>query len=121
MYKEASRLGLTIQTNKGLLSVEQLWNLTLTELDAVAVRLEAEYVESGKKSFLIKKSVKDKTAKLKLDIVLDVLNTKVDEAEVAKEAKDIKEHNQKILSLIAEKQEDALKGKSVRELEKLLK
>ena len=33
----------------------------------------------------------------------------------------IKEHNQKILQLIADKQEESLKGKTVKELEKLLK
>jgi len=120
-FKEASKQKLRIQTNKGLLSVEQLWDLSLSELDTLAVSLENEYKESGKKSFLTKSSAKDKTTKLKFDIVLEVLNSKFEESEAIKEAKEIKEHNQKILELIAEKQDEALKGKSVKELEKMLK
>lgn len=120
-FKEATRQGLRVQTSKGPLSVEQLWTLSVTDLDALAVSLEAEYKESGKKSFLAVKSVKDKKAKLAFDIVLDILNTKVEEAEVAKQAKEDKEHNQKIIALIAEKQDESLKGKSIKQLEAMLK
>lgn len=121
MYKEASKQKLRFQTNKGLLSVEQLWDLSLTELDVLAVSLDQEHKESGKQSFLSKKSPKDKTAKLRFDIALDILNTKAEEAEVSKNAASVKAHNEKILSLIANKQEDELMGKSVEELTALLK
>ena len=116
MYKEATKQKLRFSTPRGLLTTEQLWDLSLTDLDTLAVSLETEHKESGKKSFLVTKSVKDKVAKLRFDVVLDVLTTKVDEANAAKEAKDDKEHNNKILSLIAEKQDDALKGKSIAQL-----
>jgi hypothetical protein len=120
-YKLATRQKLRFQTNVGLLSTEQLWELSLTDLDALAVSLEIEHQQSGKKSFLVKTSVKDKTAKLKFDIVLDVLNTKAAEAEAASEAAADKEHNKKILAIIADKQDETLKGKSVKQLEALLK
>lgn len=121
MYKEASKQKLRFSTAKGTLTAEQLWDLSLTDLDELAVALETEHKESGKKSFLVTKSVKDKTAKLRFDIVLDVLSTKVEESEAAKTAKDNKEHNQKILGLIADKQDESLKGKSIKDLEKMLK
>jgi hypothetical protein len=120
MYKEAAKQKLRFATSKGNLSVEQLWDLNLTDLDSLAVALETEHKESGKKSFLVTKSVKDKVAKLRFDIVLDVLTTKVEEAELAREKKDRKEKNQKILGLIAEKQDEGLKKKSVKELERML-
>lgn len=120
-FKEASRQQLRFQTSKGLLSTEQLWSLSVPDLDNLAVALETEYNESGKKSFLVKRSTKDKLAKLRFDIVLDVLNTLVDENQKAKEATEIKEHNKKILSLIAEKNDESLKGKSVKQLEAMLK
>lgn len=120
-YKLASQQKLRFQTNKGLLSVEQLWDLSLPDLDALAVSLEDEHKQSGKKSFLVTKSVKDKTAKLRFDIVLDVLTSKVEEAQAFTEAKEVKEHNEKIINLIAEKQDEDLKGKSVKELHKMLK
>lgn len=120
-YKLATQQKLRFQTSKGLLSIEQLWDLSLEDLDVLAVSLEAQHKESGKKSFLIKTSVKDKTAKLRFDVVLDILNTKVEEAQAAAEALEIKEHNKKIIALISEKQDESLKGKSIKQLEAMLK
>jgi len=120
-FKEATKQKLRIQTNKGLLSTEQLWDLSLTELDTLAVSLQEEHEKSGKKSFLTKTSAKDKTAKLRFDVVLEVLNTKSTEAEAIAEAKEIKDHNAKIFALIAEKQDESLRGKSIKQLESLLK
>jgi hypothetical protein len=90
-------------------------------LDTLAVSLEEAYKNSKGKSFLDKKTEKDKTIKLKFDIALDILNTKVEEREAERKEAENKEHNQKILALIKEKQDDELKGKSVKELEKMLK
>lgn len=121
MYKKASRLQLRFNTTKGLLSVEQLWHLPLSQLDSLAVSLETEYKKSGKKSFLVAKSEKDKELKLMFDIVLDVLTTKMEETAAAKEVADTKAHNQKILELIKRKQDSELEGKSIEELESMLK
>mgnify|MGYP003111288139 CR=1 FL=1 len=120
-YRTASRQKLRIQTNKGLLSVEQLWDLSLNDLDTSAVALEKSYKESGKKSFLVKKSKKDKDLKLALDIILDVLNTKVEERDERADAAGVKAHNEKILARIAKKKDDELDELSVKDLEKLLK
>lgn len=120
-FKLASQQKLRFQTNKGSLSTEQLWDLSLEDLDALAVSLETEHKQSGKKSFLVKTSVKDKTSKLRFDVVLDVLSTKVEEMQAATEAHEIKEHNKKIIGLIAEKQDESLKGKSIKQLEAMLK
>lgn len=120
-FKSATQQKLRFQTSKGLLSTEQLWDLSLTDLDTLAVSLESEYKDSGKKSFLVTKSAKDKTAKLKFDVVVDVLTTKVEEAQQATEKAENKAHNEKILNLIAEKKDDALSRKSVKELESMLK
>lgn len=120
-FKTASQQKLRFTTAKGTLSAEQLWDLSLGDLDALAVSLEAEYNTSAKTSFLVKKSAKDKTAKLRFDIVLDVLNTLVAEKDASVEAKKNKEHNDRILGLIADKTDEALKGKSVKELKEMLK
>lgn len=120
-YKNASKQKLRFTTNKGVLSVEQLWDLPIEDLDSLAVSLEAAHNQSGKKSFLVKSSEKDKALKLRFDIALDILTTKVEERQAATEAAESKAHNQKILSVIAEKQDESLKGKSVEELEAMLK
>lgn len=121
MYKNASRQKLRFSTRFGDLATEQLWDLSVTDLDTLAVALENEYKESGKKSFLVKKSKKDSLLKLKFDLVVDVLTTKVDEEEASRERFEKKKFNEKIDALIAEKQEDEFKGLSVEELEKMRK
>ncbi len=119
-FKLASQQKLRFQTTKGLLSAEQLWDLSLQDLDVLAVSLEAEHKESGRKSFLTKSSAKDKTAKLRFDIVLDILSTKVEEEQAALAEMERKANNQKIISIIADKQDESLKGKSIKQLEAML-
>jgi hypothetical protein len=120
-YKLASKLKLRVNTSKGSLTVEQLWDLSLEDLDKLAVELEEQYKSSGKKSFLVKKSAKDQSLKLRFDIVEDILTTKLNAAEEASTAMEIKKHNQSILTLIEEKRMEEVKGKSIAELEKMLK
>lgn len=120
-FKLASRIALRVETGKGALSVEQLWQLPVEALDALAVSLEEKHKQSGKKSFLVAKSKKDKVAKLKFDVVLDILNVKVEERDALSSAAETKAHNQKIMDLIAEKKEGALKDLSIEELEAKLK
>ena len=106
MYKQASKIGLRFNSPKGILSVEQLWGLKPNELDSMAVSLEEELVKTGKKSFMTTKSSEDKTLKLKFDIVLDVLTTKLEDAEAASTAADIRRHNARLDNLISEKEEE---------------
>ena len=120
-FKQATKEKLRFQTNKGLLSTEQLWDLSLEDLDSLAVSLETEHKQSGKKSFLAKTYKKDKTAKLKFDVAIEILNSKVEEVDALAEAKEIKDHNKKIIALIAEKKDESLKGKTVKQLESMLK
>ena len=121
MYKQASRLGLRFASPKGPLTVEQLWDLKPEMLDTMAVSLEEEVTKAGKKSFLTTKSSEDKVAKLKFDIVLDVLTTKVEEAAAAAVSAETKAFNNKIDLLIAEKEEEEFKGKSIEELRAMKK
>jgi hypothetical protein len=120
-FKLASQLKLRFNTSRGSLSTEQLWDLPLSELDTLAVELEQLAKEGNQKSFLLKKTDEDKVAKLRFDITLSILNTRVEELEAAQNARAIKEHNEKILAIIADKQDESLKGKSLEELEALLK
>lgn len=120
IYKDAAKAKLRVSTNKGLLSSEQLFELSIEELDALAVQLDEAYKESGKKSFLEKKSVKDKGVKLAFDVVFDVLQTKIEEKEKADKEKSKKENNERILEIIADKEDKSLQGKSITELKKML-
>jgi len=123
MYKQASQLKLRFLTNVGLLSVEQLWDLSQTQLsNAVkAVKKVLKKNDDDELSFLEDTKEVDVENQLRFDILKDVYLTKKKEAEELRNAAEIKAHNQKILTLIAEKKDDSLKGMSIAELEAQLR
>lgn len=119
-FKQASKEKLRVLTTKGSLSVEQLWDLSLTDLDTLAVSLEEAYEKSKGKSFLVKRTVKDKNLKLQFDIVLDILQTKSEELAEAQIKAERKKNNAKIYEIIAKKQDEKLEGKTIAQLEAML-
>lgn len=121
VFLKATKAKLRFSTPKGSLSTEQMWDLTLDQLDSLAVSLQEDYEASKGKSFITKKSRKDRGIKLKFDVVLSILQTKMEDSDRASKALSTREHNSKILALIQEKREGALKDLSVEELEDMLK
>ena len=123
MYKQAAQLKLRFQTNVGLLSAEQLWDLSQSQLsNAVkAVKKILKNTDDDELSFLEDTKTIDVENQLRFNILKDVYLTKKKAAEELRNAAEIKAHNQKILTLIAEKKDDSLKSMSIEELEKLLK
>lgn len=120
MYKKASKLKLRFSTSKGNLSTEDLWDLSLEQLDAIAVKLDEQIEKSPRKSFIKTISKVNETLELKFAIVKDVIDTKMAE-QAARENQQAKSaQRQKILELIAEKEDFELKGKSADELRKML-
>lgn len=120
MYKKASKLKLRFSTNKGNLSTEDLWDLSLEQLDAIAVKLDEQIEKSPRKSFIKTVSKVNETLELKFAIVKDVIDTKMAE-QAARENQQAKSaQRQKLLELIAEKEDSELKGKSTDELRKML-
>jgi hypothetical protein len=122
MYKKASQLKLRFLTNVGQLSAEQLWDLSLTDLsNAVkAVKKVLKKTDDDELSFLEDAKVVDVENQLRFDILKDVYLTKKKEAEELRTAKEVKARNQKIIEIIAEKEEGALKDKSIEELRSLI-
>lgn len=124
MYKQASQIGLRVNTPRGPLSVEQLWNLSMTDLRTTitALKKSLKANDDDDLDFLEETESKvDKVTELSFNILKDIYVTKKDAAKALRDAADVKNHNQKILQLIASKQEKELEGKSVEELEALLK
>ena len=124
LYKKAALVKLRIQTCKGLLSVEDIWGLSLANLDAsirsLAPLVKKYQTEDSDLDFLSSnsdtKSEETSLLELSFEILKDVYITKKEEANAKAKAKETKEFNQKIMSLIAEKQESSLKDKSIEEL-----
>jgi hypothetical protein len=120
MFEKASRMKLRYQTNRGVISVEDLWDLSLESLDAIAISLNKKLKESQTESF-IKTKTKDTTElELKFNIVKHIIDVKLSEAEARKNAAEKRAKKQKLMDLIAKKQDAELEGKSVDELMKEL-
>lgn len=122
IWKIAARKpNLRFQSVKGSLTLQQLWGLSIQDLDKLAVKLKEESEAIGTKSFISAAPKGSYTAKLKFDIVYDVLTTKLAEDRAASERLENKAHNAKILERIEAKEDAALDGLSVAELKAQLK
>lgn len=127
MYKKASQKKLRFNTNRGVLSVEHLWDLPKEEIRQLVIKArEAAKKSSGEVndtelSFL-DAPVKTKATddELRFEILKDIYLTKKSAEEKAQKRAEAKENNKKILDLIARKQDEALEKKSIKELEKML-
>ncbi len=118
MFEQASILKLRFDY-RGLCNVEDLWDLSVEQLDSIYRKLNSELKEIKEESLLEKKSQKDKILELKVDLIKHIVKVKLDE-EKAQEERILKsERKQKLYNIIAEKQDDNLKNLSVEELNKL--
>ena len=139
LYKQASRTDLQFQTVKGLVPVNALWNFKLDprkDSDGNFIRNAntvyiSDLIKDVKKvlkkndddelSFLESTKVVDTENQLRFDILKDVYLTRKKEEEDLRDEAGIRAHNQKILALIQDKEDEEIKGKSVEELRGLLK
>lgn len=124
MFEKASRLKLRFNTPQGALSVEDLWDLPLkslrlANLDDIAISLDARLKDTSV-SFVGDESPANAELRLAFDIVKHVISVRKAEESEKKEAAKKRLQKQSLLKLIAEKEEDSLKEKSVEDLRKMV-
>lgn len=105
---------------RGMVSVEDLWDLSVRDLDSIFKTLNAQVKKSQEESLLATKTKEDETLSIQIEIVKYIVKTKLDEAETAKQNKELKEKKQKIMEIIAAKQDESLHNASVEELQAML-
>ena len=105
---------------KGQIAVEDLYDLPLRSLDTVFKTLNAEVKKTDEESLLQTKSVEDDILATKIEIVKYIFNEKLEEKKNQQEAAERKEKKQKIMQIIATKQDEALQNASVEDLQKML-
>jgi len=125
LFEVATKKKLRFVTRKGNLTAEDLWDLPLTSktnasLDNLAKSLNKEIKESAEESFVEAKSAVSKDLETKFAIVKRVIEVRLESANKMKLAHKAKEKREQILRLIADKENDALAGKSIEELKALL-
>lgn len=105
---------------RGLVSVEDLWDLSVENLDVIFKELNSQRKRTQEESLLGTKTVQDKELEVKIDIVKYIVSTKLDEAELRAKDKERKAQQQKIMEIIASKQDQALENMSLEELQRML-
>ncbi|MFQ7518255.1 MAG: hypothetical protein ACLRMG_00840 [Clostridium sp.] len=105
---------------KGQIAVEDLYDLPLGALDTVFKTLNAEVKKTDEESLLQTKSEEDDILSTKIEIVKYIFNEKLEEKKNRQEAAERKEKKQKIMQIIATKQDEALRNASVEDLQKML-
>lgn len=118
IYKQALRQNIRFEY-KGLRSTEDLWDLTVEQLDSIFQVLNASRKAKSEESLLSTKSEEASELDLKLEIIRDVVSTLLQEKTDRENAAAKSVQKQKVLEAIARKKDDALGNLSVEELEEL--
>ena len=105
---------------KGNISTEDFYDLTVEELDTIFKTLNREVKKSNEESLLEKKSDTNIRLNVKIEIIKEIVAKKLAEIEASKTAVIKKQKNEKIMELIAQKQDENLKNLSIDELQKML-
>jgi len=119
MFEQAVRMKLRYE-HKGLCSVEDLWDLSIVELDQIFKKLNAELKTVKEESLLDVKSYEDKELDLKISIVKHIVAVKLAEAEANEKRADKMAKKQKILGIIARKQDAELEEMPVEKLSEMV-
>ena len=121
MFEQAAKLKLRYETKRGNISTEDLWDLPLTStagvsLDDLAKLLNKAVKDNEEESFVVKKSATNTILDLKFSIVKHVIEERLAEIERKADEAATKARKDKILGIIADKEDDELKGESIAKL-----
>jgi len=103
----------------GMISTEDLWDLPVEKLDTIYKKLTKEKKNDEEDSLLTPKT-KNNDLEDCIEIVKSVVAYKLNAAEEAKKKAEARQKNQRIMELIAKKQDEKLESLPIEELEKLL-
>lgn len=103
----------------GTCSVEDLWDASLPMLDKLHRSLTVEAEKSEGKSLLYEKSKADEVLECKIATVRYIFEVKREEEALRRSAAEERERKKKIISIIADKEDEGLRSMPLEELRKL--
>lgn len=118
IYKKALRQNIRFEC-KGLRSTEELWDLTVEQLDSIFQVLNAQRKTKSEESLLSTQTLETAELDLKLDIIRDIVATLLQEKAEREETANKAARKQRILETIARKKDEELGNLSTDELEEL--
>ena len=108
---------------KGMITVEDLWDVSRAGLDTIYKALCAQRnVEAGEESLIVSAAKSKETEELdvKIEIVKYIFNVKTEEAAARATEKDRKDKKQKLMAILAEKENEEIRNMSKDELTKMI-
>lgn len=124
MFEQATRGQFRFSSARGAITTEDLWQLPLSgvfSLNEVAKQLSRDLKQVEEEDFVAKRKVSDEILQVKLDIVKHIIAVKLAEQEDNKQAANKRAQREKILGILARKQENTLEEKTEEELKEMLK
>ena len=119
IIEQASRMKIRF-AYRGMITVEDLWDLSVQELDRIFQKLNKALKESKEESLLSPQAKEDSELAIAVAIVRHIVEVKLAEAAVALAAVERRAKKEKILSILADKQDDSLRNMSQEDLTKML-
>ena len=101
---------------KGNISVEDLWELSIKDLDGVFKTLNSQVKQANEESLLSTKTKEDEVLDIKIEIVKYIFSVKKEETAAKLLEKENKEKRQRLLQIKAQKEDEALMNMSLEEL-----
>lgn len=105
---------------RGMVSTEDLWDLSVEELDKIYKTLNSQVKQSKEDSLLLTHNEIDEVLDIQIKIVKHIVSTKLVEQAERDKAADKKAQRQKLMAIIARKQDESLENASIEDLEKML-
>jgi hypothetical protein len=119
VFAQATRTKLRFHTSKGVLSIEDLWDLPLIRLDDLA-RLANKQLQEVSISFIGGVTQDNTVEALQFNIIKTIISVKLQEKAEAELRQTNLERKHKLLSILASKQDAALQDKTEEEILKEL-
>lgn len=115
IFEKAIRIKLRVESNRGLLTVEDLWDLKVEELDTLYRKFKKEARDAEEES-LINPVKADERLNLKIEVLKHVVTVKLTEREAATKRAETNRKKAELLELIKSKENSAMAEKSLDEL-----
>ena len=119
LFEIATRRKYRFATNKGSLSVEDLWDLPSTQLDAIYRAMTKELREQGGES-LMQKDNDNTVLTDKIEIIKHIFLVKKEEAAARRAAEENRNKRQRIMEILDQKRDASLQNMSEEDLQKML-
>lgn len=118
LFEKASKMKIRFNYC-GVITTEDLWDLDVKALDYIYKQLMVAKKESETESLLEEKKT-NPILEVQIEIVKHIFEVKVEERKAAELRAENAAKKQKILAILARKQDAELENKSAEELEKLI-